>query len=108
MTITPEQRRYARLAGIMFLLNYVLQGSGDSVTIMSHGSASFAECAHWAAESALPYRVSLLQVGASWIAIAILAASLARPKSSTLTRPSRVSINVCGLEVTVDDTLLVR
>ncbi len=25
MTITPEQRTYARLAGIMFLLNYVLQ-----------------------------------------------------------------------------------
>ena len=33
MTITPEQRNYARLAGIMFLANDVLQGLGDFPTI---------------------------------------------------------------------------
>jgi len=35
MTIMPEQRTYARLAGILFLLNYVAQGLGDSVTILA-------------------------------------------------------------------------
>lgn len=25
MTITPEQRTYARLAGVLFLANYILQ-----------------------------------------------------------------------------------
>lgn len=35
MTITQEQRTYARLAGIMFLANYVVQGLGDSVTILA-------------------------------------------------------------------------
>jgi len=60
----------------MFLLNYVLQGIGDSVTILSRGSASFAETARWAAESAVLYRVALVQVGAAWIAIGILAFAL--------------------------------
>src|SRR5437867_12803389 len=60
----------------MFLLNYVLQGIGDSVTILSRGSASFAETARWAAESDVLYRVALVQVAAAWIAIGILAFAL--------------------------------
>jgi Domain of unknown function (DUF4386) len=76
MDVTPEQRTYARLAGILFLANYVLQGIGDTVTILSRGSASFAETARWAAESAVLYRVALVQVAAAWIAIGILAFAL--------------------------------
>jgi Domain of unknown function (DUF4386) len=76
MEATPEQRTYARLAGICFLANYVLQGVGDTITLTSRASASFAETARWAAESALLYRVALVQVGAAWIAIGILAFAL--------------------------------
>ena len=32
MNPTPEQRTYARLAGICFLADFVLQGLGDSVS----------------------------------------------------------------------------
>ena len=52
MDITPEQRSYARLAGIMYLLKFVLEGVGDGITIISRGSSTFAETARWAAESA--------------------------------------------------------
>jgi len=76
MDVSPEQRTYARLASILFLLNYVLQGSGDTVTILSRGSSSFADTARWAAESAVLYRVALVQVAAAWIAICILAFAL--------------------------------
>jgi len=37
MTITTEQRAYARLAGIMFLAKLVLEGFGDGVTIIARG-----------------------------------------------------------------------
>jgi len=76
MTITPEQRTYARLAGILFLLNYVLQGAGDSVTIIAHGGETFAETARYAADHALLWRVCLLSVGLAWIDIGILAFAL--------------------------------
>jgi len=76
MTITPEQRTYARLAGIMVFVNYVLQGIGDGVTIISRRSETFAETARFAAESALLWRVSLVQVAIAWIAIGILAFAL--------------------------------
>jgi hypothetical protein len=54
MTITPEQRTYARLAGILFLAKFVLEGSGGE---------SFAETARFAAENALLWRFALLNVG---------------------------------------------
>ena len=73
---TPEQRTYARLAGICFLANYVLQLSGDSVTIVLRGGETFAEKARYASENYLLWRVSLLEVGLSWIAIGILAFAL--------------------------------
>ena len=41
MTVTAEQRTYARLAGAMILANYVLQFAGDGVTIMARGGESF-------------------------------------------------------------------
>jgi len=73
---TPEQRAYARLAGICILANYVLQGLGDSVTIMLRTGETFAEKARYATENALLWRVSLLEVGLSWIALGILAFAL--------------------------------
>ena len=47
MTITPEQRTYARFAGITILLHVVLEGIGDSVTIVARAGDSFAEAARW-------------------------------------------------------------
>ena len=76
MTITPEQRSYARLAGIMFLAKYVLEGFGDSVTIMARGGESFAETARFAAEHMVLWRFCLLNVGLAWIAIGILSFAL--------------------------------
>jgi hypothetical protein len=76
MDVTPEQRTYARLAGICILANILLQAFGDGVTIVGRMSASFAETARWAAESAVLYRVALLAVAVAWIVIGILAFAL--------------------------------
>ena len=43
MTITPEQRTYARLAGIVILAHVVLELGGDSVTIIARSGESIAE-----------------------------------------------------------------
>lgn len=76
MDLAPEQRAYARLAGICIFANYVLQGLGDSVTIVLRGGETFAEKARYATENALLWRVSLLEVGLAWIAIGVLAFAL--------------------------------
>src|SRR5882672_7137486 len=60
--VTPEQRTYARLAGIMYLLNYGLQTVWDGLTLWGRGSASFAETARWAVEPDALYRVALVHV----------------------------------------------
>jgi hypothetical protein len=73
---TPEQRAYARLAGICILANYVLQGLGDSVTIILRSGETFAEEARYATENALLWRASLLEVGLAWIVTGILAFAL--------------------------------
>jgi hypothetical protein len=76
MNPTPEQRTYARLAGICILANYILQGLGDSVTILARGGETFAEKARYATQNDLLWRVSLLEVGLSWIVFGILAFAL--------------------------------
>lgn len=76
MNPTPEQQAYARVVGICLLANYLLQGLGDSVTIVLRRSETFAETARYAAENYLLWRASLLEVGLSWIVIAILAFAL--------------------------------
>ena len=76
MTITPEQRTYARLAGIMVFANYVTQGLGDSVTIVARGGETFAETARFAVASPVLWRSALLSVGVAWIAIGVLAFAL--------------------------------
>jgi hypothetical protein len=74
MTITQEQRTYARLAGILILVHLVLEIFGDSVTIIARGG--FAETARFAAEHDVLWRFCLLNVGLSWISIGILAYAL--------------------------------
>jgi Domain of unknown function (DUF4386) len=76
MEPTAEQRAYARLAGVCFLANYVLQGLGDSVTILLRGGETFAERARYAVGHELLWRVSLLEVGLAWVSIGILAFAL--------------------------------
>jgi len=73
---TPEQRAYARLAGICILANYVLQGLGDSVTIVLRSGETFAEKARYATENELLWRVSLLEVGLAWIVLGVMAFAL--------------------------------
>lgn len=74
--VTREQRTWARVAGIMVFANYVLQGLGDFPTILARRGETFAERARWAAESQQLYRIALLEVAGSWIAIGIFAFAL--------------------------------
>lgn len=76
MTIAPEQRTYARLAGILILAHIVLELGGDSVTIIARAGESFAERARFVAENEVLWRCCLLSVGLSWIVIGILAFAL--------------------------------
>lgn len=76
MDPSPEQRTYARLAGICFLANFLFQGLGDSVTIIARTGETYVEKARYATEHDLLWRVSLLEVGLAWIATGILAFAL--------------------------------
>jgi len=73
---TPEQQTYARLAAICLLANYILQGLGDSVTIIFRSGESFTEAANYVVQHELLWRVCLLEVGLAWIATGILAFAL--------------------------------
>ena len=73
MTITPEQRTYARLAGIVILAHVVLELGGDSVTIIARSGESIAEKARFAAENIVLWRLCLLSIAVSWISIGVLA-----------------------------------
>jgi hypothetical protein len=76
MTVTPEQRTYARLAGILILAHVVLELGGDSVTIMARGGETLAQVARFAVEHAVLWRFCLLSVVLSWISIGIFAFAL--------------------------------
>jgi hypothetical protein len=73
---TTEQQVYARVAGISFLANFVLQLLGDAVTIILRNGETFAERARYATENHLLWRISLLEVSLAWIATGILAFAL--------------------------------
>lgn len=73
---TTEQQAYARLAGVCFLANYVLQGFGDSITIIFRRGEPFAQVAHYAVENNTLWRFALLNVGLAWISIGVLAFAL--------------------------------
>jgi hypothetical protein len=76
MDPTPEQRTYARLVGICFLAKFVLEGLGDSVTIIGRGGETFVEKMRYATEHHLLWRLSLLEVGLSWIVLGIMTFAL--------------------------------
>ena len=76
MTITPEQHTYARLAGTLILVKYVLEGFGDYVTIMARTGETFADTARHAAENDVLWRAALLSVQGAWITIGIGALAL--------------------------------
>jgi hypothetical protein len=71
MTITQEQRTYARLAGLMVFAKYAMEGFGDAITIMSRTGKPFAETMHYAAESDVLWRFALLNVTLAWLALGI-------------------------------------
>jgi hypothetical protein len=74
MTITAEQRTWARVAAIMILLNYVLQFAGDGVTIIARGD--YFETARFAAANPVLWRFSLVNVALAWISIGVFAFAL--------------------------------
>jgi hypothetical protein len=76
MDVTSEQRTWARVAAISILAKYVLELSGDYVTIIARGGETFAETARYAETHPLLWRAALLSVGGSWIAIGVLAYAL--------------------------------
>jgi hypothetical protein len=67
MDATPEQRTYARAAGVMFLLKYLLEGTGDYITIISRSGEPLAATARLAAESGVLWRSALLSVVLAWL-----------------------------------------
>jgi len=71
--ITSEQRSWAKVAGIMVFVNFVLQGLGDYPTIIARIGETFAERATWAAASQRLYSIALLEVVGAWIAISVFA-----------------------------------
>jgi len=58
------------------LVHIVLEGIGDSVTIIARAGESFAETARFVAGHMVLWRFCLLNVGLSWISIGILAYAL--------------------------------
>src|SRR5262245_37233265 len=76
MNPTAEQRTYARVAGIAFLVNFVFQLAGDAVTIIARTGVTFEEKARYVVEHELLWRVSLLEVGVAWLATGVLAYAL--------------------------------
>jgi hypothetical protein len=92
MTITPEQRTYARLTGILILAHVVLELGGDSVTIIARNGASFAEAVRFAAGHEVLWRACLLGVGLSWISIAVMAYALYVVLEPVNKRPAQLAL----------------
>jgi glucan phosphoethanolaminetransferase (alkaline phosphatase superfamily) len=76
MQVTAEQRRYARIAGILFLAHFVIEMLGDYPTILARTGETFAQTARYVAEHETLWRAALLSVGLAWISIAVLAFAL--------------------------------
>lgn len=74
--ITAEQRRYAKLAGAFYLLNYGLNFLGEGLAAGIRGSGSFLEVAHNVAASEVLYRVALSSTALAWITVVPLAYAL--------------------------------
>jgi hypothetical protein len=72
MEVTAEQRRYARIAGVMILAHFLLEMGGDYPTILARAGESFAQTSRYVTENELLWRTALLSVGIAWIAVAVL------------------------------------
>ena len=76
MDVTAEQRRYARIAGIVILVHFAMEALGDYPTILARSGESFAQTARYVVEHETLWRASLLSIGLAWISIAVLAFAL--------------------------------
>ena len=76
MDVTTEQRRYARLAGVMILAHFFAEMLGDYPTILARGGETFAQTSRYVVEHALLWRTALLSVAIAWITVAILGFAL--------------------------------
>jgi hypothetical protein len=75
-SIDATQRRYARLAGFMYLFNYATSVFGALTPTSIRGSGDFAERARRILASELLYRAALTSMAIGWVLIVILAFSL--------------------------------
>jgi len=76
MKVTAEQRKYARIAGIMILAHFIIEELGDYPTIIARMGETFAQTAHYVVEHDALWRAALLCVGLAWISIAVAAFTL--------------------------------
>lgn len=76
MDISNEQRTWARVVGICILAKYVLELSGDYVSIIARSGETVAETASYAAAHPVLWRTALLSVEGAWITIGVLAYAL--------------------------------
>ena len=74
--VTAEQRRYARLVGVLILAHFVMEMLGDYPTIIARGGETFAQTARYVVENPLLWRTALLSVGIAWIMVAVLGFAL--------------------------------
>jgi hypothetical protein len=74
--IDGTQRFYARLAGVMYLLNYATSVFGSLTPDRIRGSGDFAEQARRVAASEFLYRTALTSMAIGWVLIVFLAFSL--------------------------------
>jgi hypothetical protein len=73
---SEAQHRYARLAGLMYLLNYLTATTGVLIPSRITGSGGFAEKAERVIASEGLYRAGLVSMLVSWVLIVALAYSL--------------------------------
>jgi hypothetical protein len=74
--IDSTQRYYARLAGVMYLLNYAMSVFGSLTPDSIMGSGDFAEKARRVVASEFLYRTALTSMAIGWALIIFLAFSL--------------------------------
>jgi hypothetical protein len=76
MNVTAEQRSYARLAGILFLVKLVAEMGGDLPTIILRGGETFAQRSQYVVANEQLWNTALLLVGIAWIIAAVLSFAL--------------------------------
>lgn len=69
MTITQEQRTYARVAGLMVFVKHALEFYGDGITIIARTGKPLADTMAYAAQSDTLWRFAILNVSLAWLAM---------------------------------------